>query len=289
MTPDSELLRQFVDERAGDALATLIQRHVDLVFSAALRQVGGDAHFAQDVVQQVFIDLVRKAPALKDRATLEGWLYTSTHYAAANLVRAERRRRHYEKEAATMTESISITQPAGWEELRPLLDHAMHELNEGDREAVLQRYFARKSLAEIGARLGLSENAAATRVERALDKLHALLGQHGITSTATALGVALANQAVISAPAGLTASVTGAVLAGANVTGGSTALGLLNFMTASKMTVGVASLLAILGIGVAFYEARETRRTTDALAFAIRERDDARAQAALLAMFLSGA
>ena len=76
MTPDPELLATFARTNSEDAFAELVRRHVSLVYSAALRQVGGDAHLAQDVAQTVFTDLARKAAALARRESLTGWLYT---------------------------------------------------------------------------------------------------------------------------------------------------------------------------------------------------------------------
>ena len=98
MTSDAELLARFARSRSEDAFAELVRRHVNLVYSAALRQVGADGHVAQDVAQTVFSDLARKAPALARRATLTGWLYTSARFAAAKIVRSERRRRDREEQ-----------------------------------------------------------------------------------------------------------------------------------------------------------------------------------------------
>ena len=92
MTPDRELLRQYAETRGEEAFAELVRRHLDLVYSAALRQVNGDAHLAQDVAQTVFTDLARKAEALSRRSVVTGWLYTSAHFAAAKAVRTEQRR-----------------------------------------------------------------------------------------------------------------------------------------------------------------------------------------------------
>ena len=159
MTTDSELLRQFARTNSQDAYAELVKRHVNLVYSAALRQVNGDAHLAKDVAQTVFADLARKASSLSRRETLTGWLYTSAHFAAAKIVRGASRRR--DREEKFMRESISETAPeADWEKLRPTLDDAMHELKESDRDAILLRYFENRQFVEVGAKLGLNENAA---------------------------------------------------------------------------------------------------------------------------------
>ena len=96
---------------------------------------------------------------------------------------------------------------ADWERLRPVIDETLGELNARDREAVLLRFFASLPLAAVGEKLNLTENAARMRVERALGKLHALLAKRGVTSTAAAVGLMLANEASVAAPAGLAASV----------------------------------------------------------------------------------
>src|SRR5271154_5614426 len=109
MTPDSELLRQFATTNSEDAFAELVKRHVNLVYSAALRQVNGDEHSAKDVAQTVFADLARKASSLSRREILTGWLYTSAHFAAAKIVRGENRRR--DREEKFMREPTSETAP----------------------------------------------------------------------------------------------------------------------------------------------------------------------------------
>src|SRR5262245_51110040 len=167
----NELLRRYVEGQSEEAFAELVRRHIDLVYSAALRQVGGDAAAAQDVTQAVFTDLARKASYLTRHASLTGWLYTSTRFQASKARRSEQRRRVREQEAHTMSQILQTTDSdPGWNELKPVLDEVMHELKNDDREAVLMRYFEERPLAEIGARFGLSDNAARMRVERSLDK-----------------------------------------------------------------------------------------------------------------------
>src|SRR5580765_482104 len=130
MTPDGELLRRYAQSRSEESFGELVQRHLDLVYSAALRQVNGDTHLAQDVAQSVFADLARKAASLADRSALTGWLYTSTHFAAAKAVRTERRRQAREQEAHIMKELLYEPGPdLDWQQLRPVLDAAMHELD----------------------------------------------------------------------------------------------------------------------------------------------------------------
>lgn len=258
MTEDTVLLRRYAEDRDEAAFAELVARHLDLVHSAALRQVNGDAHLAADVTQSVFADLARKAAALTAHRVLAGWLFTSTRFAAAKAVRGEQRRRAREEEARHMQELTRDSEPPlDWERVRPVLDQIVGELRESDREAILLRFFEGRDFEAIGARLALSANTARMRVERALDKLNAALARRGVTSTAAALGGALANQAVATVPTGIAASVTGAALtAGATSAGGGA---LLAFLTMSKIKVGIASAIAVAVLVTGGLEVRANR------------------------------
>ena len=237
MTPDSELLAAFARTHSEAAFAELVRRHVSLVYSAAIRQVHGDAHHAQDVAQQVFSDLARKAGSLLRRENLTGWLYTSAHFAAAKIVRTEARRRNREEEF--MGGPINEISPeANWEAIRPALDAAMHELKESDREAILLRYFENRPFVEVGAKLGLNENAARMRVERALEKLRAILAKRGLT-TATALASIISANAVQLAPAGLASTLVAASIA----TVGTGTFTLLEMMTTTQLKLGLGALV----------------------------------------------
>jgi RNA polymerase sigma factor (sigma-70 family) len=237
MTPDSQLLDTFARTRSEGDFAELVRRHVNLVYSAAVRQVNGDAHLAEDVAQTVFIDLARKAKTLAGRESVTGWLYTSAHFAAAKVVRGEARRR--QREERFMSEPIQENAPAAeWDTLRPLLDEAMHDLKEPDREAVLLRYFENRPFAEVGARLGLNENAARMRVERALEKLRAVLAKRGVTATA-GLAAALSANAVQMAPARLATALT----AGSVATAGTSTMVLLKIMTATQIKLGLGAMV----------------------------------------------
>ena len=237
MTPDSELLAEFARIRSEAAFAELVKRHVNLVYSAALRQTNGDAHLAQDVAQSVFTDLARKAASLASRESLTGWLYTSAHFAAAKIVRGENRRR--DREEKFMREPAHESAPApDWEKIRPALDDAMHELKETDREAILLRYFENRPFVEVGAKLGLNENAARMRVDRALEKLRAAFAKRGV-ATSSALAAAIAANAVQMAPAGLTTTLSTA----SAVAAGTGAFTLLKIMTATQIKIGVSAIV----------------------------------------------
>lgn len=248
MTDDAELLRCYVQDRSDSAFTELVTRQVNFVYACALRRVGGDAHLAKDVTQQVFVALARSAAELVERPVLTGWLYTTTRHVAAQVVRTERRRQSREQEVQTMNElTATPTHDAEWRQLRPVIDSALDDLRDDDREAVLLRFFENKSFAEVGARLQLTENTARMRVERALGRLHTGLVQRGVTSTTTALGLALTAHAAVTAPAGLAASAAGAAL------GGATAGSLIG---AGKLAI--AAVLAISAVG-AFLVVQQAR------------------------------
>lgn len=254
MNDDAELLSRYADHGADEAFAELVRRHVNLVYSAALRQLNGDAHLAADATQLVFTDLARKAATLARHRVLAGWLFTSTRFVTAKLIRGERRRQAREQEAHLM-QAISGDEGAAaldWNRIRPVLDEVLGELSADDREAVLLRFFEARDYRAIGSRLAISENTARMRVERALDKLRGRLARRGLTSTSAALALALTGQAVVAAPAGLAATVAGAALASGTVTaGGVAATGALasaiHFMSLSKLQVGLSGAFAVAG------------------------------------------
>jgi RNA polymerase sigma factor (sigma-70 family) len=246
MTEDDQLLRRYAEFRSEEAFAELVRRRIGLVYSVAFRRTR-DAHRAEDVAQAVFTDLARKAASLSHRTVLVGWLYRSAHFAATDVVRAELSRTRREMDAHIMQEVLRQDDPdPAWEKLRPVLDQVLSELNEHDRDAILLRFFDGRPFADIGARLHLSENAARMRVERALDKLHALLSRRGITSTTAALGTILAQQATAATPAGLAATVTGAAMASV---GAASTIGVLQLITTTKMasvTAGFALMILVV-------------------------------------------
>ena len=136
------------------------------------------------------------------------------------------------------------TPEPGWDELQPVLDTVMHELDERDRTAVLLRYFEKRPLADVGAKLGLTEDAARMRLGRALDKLRQLLARRGITSTTAGLAGLLAQQTVTSAPAGLAMNIAGTALASASAT--TTGLTLSAIMaTKLKIALATAAVIAL--------------------------------------------
>ena len=252
MTEDAELLSRYAAEQSETAFAELTRRHVDLVHSTALRLMNGDMHAAQDVTQQVFTEVARQAKRLARHPALVGWLYTTTRLMALRMNRTEQRRQAREQEANMMNQLLhDDTLPVDWNRFRPVIEDAMHELDDRDRHAVLLRYFQNKTLNEVGAELNLTENAARMRVDRALDKLRGKLARHGITTTAAALAAVVAANAVQAAPAGLAATISAAAFAGSAVQASTLIVATKTIaMTTLQKTIVAAALAAAVGTGI---------------------------------------
>src|SRR5439155_18741439 len=157
MTSDLELLRDYARNKCEESFAALVNRHLNLVYSAALRQVRSP-QLAEEVAQSVFADLARQVQLLAPDTILSAWLYQVTRRTAIDAVRREVRRRRREQIAFEMnTRNAAATD---WPRIEPLLDEAMHALDDGERAAVLLRYFENKSLREVGQALGTNEDAA---------------------------------------------------------------------------------------------------------------------------------
>ena len=250
MNDDMELVREYAARQSEPAFEMLVSRHINLVYSAALRQVR-DPHLAEEISQAVFVILARKAGSLGSKTILSGWLYRTARFAAADALKIQRRRQRREQEACMQSTFDDHPMDAAWQELSPLLDEAMAQLRDQDRDALVLRYFENKSLREVGDALGLQERAAQKRVARGLEKLHAFFARRGIASTTAIIAGAVSANSIQAAPVALTKSITVvAVAKGATVSGSTLTLikGALKIMAWTKaktaIVVGVSVLLA---------------------------------------------
>jgi RNA polymerase sigma factor (sigma-70 family) len=254
--PDARLLEQFARNGSEEAFTALVQRHIALVHSVALRHTANAQH-AQDITQAVFVILARKAGTLGRRIVLPGWLYHTARLTAANLQRAETSRVRREQEAFMQSQLEESVNDALWRELSPQLDEAMAGLCTSERDALVLRYFQNKSMAEVGKFLGLAENTAQKRVSRALEKLRKFFTKRGVSSTTAILAGAISTHSVQAVPATLAKSVTAVALAkGATASASTLTLikGALKIMAWAKAKTAAsgAGVLLVLGASTAF-------------------------------------
>lgn len=245
---DADLLRRYVADRSESAFAALVHRHVDLVYSVALRHVRSP-QLAEDVAQSVFVDLARQAPRIKRGTPLVAWLHVVARRAAIDAVRADSRRRARETAAAALAPASPETMNStpGWPALEPLLDEAVGSLKQADRTAVLLRFFENKSLREVGDALGTSDDAAQKRVTRALDQLRHFLHRRGVVVTSAGLATGLSAHAIQSAPAALAPSLSSVAFAQTSVALTLSHSAQVLAMTATQKFLVVTLLTAALG------------------------------------------
>src|SRR5262249_22160088 len=163
-----------------------------------------------EVAQSVFIDLAAKAGSVAERlpddASLAGWLHRGTRFAALNQQRAAHRRVANETHAMHHLADANDPGP-DWTNIQSVLDEAIDQLADDDREALLLRFFKNYDFRAVGRALGVSDDTAQKRVSRALERLRVFLVQRGVTVSAGALAVVLADHAVEAAPAGFAVSL----------------------------------------------------------------------------------
>jgi len=204
---DMELLDAYANRRSEEAFRDLVARHVDFIYSAALRQLR-DPHLAQEATQTAFIALAGKAGRLPRRTIVAGWLYRAVHFAGLNLQRGEARRKHWEEEAAIMHHPAGEPESGHDEDALGQVDAALAELNAADRDALILRFLRQLSLRDVANELGTSEEAAKKRVSRAVEKLRGLLGRRGVAIPAATLATGLAQLPSTAAPSSLPATLS---------------------------------------------------------------------------------
>ncbi|MDQ6631819.1 MAG: sigma-70 family RNA polymerase sigma factor, partial [Verrucomicrobiota bacterium] len=254
--PDMDLLRKFAQENSEEAFATLVSRHVNMVYSAALRKTE-NPHAAEEISQAVFIILAKKAGDLRRGTILSGWLYQTARLTAGNFLRNEIRRAHREQEAY-MQSLDHETAAETWQQIAPHLDDALGQLGEKDRNAIALRFFEGKSFQEVGSAFGASENAAKKRVAYALEKLRNYFSKHGIVSTTAIIAGVVSTNSVQAAPVGLAINIStaAAAIAGTTLATAVTTSTIKTIaMTTLQKTLITVTLVAAVGAGI--YEAHK--------------------------------
>ncbi len=206
---DAKLLRAYRD---GDeqAFEKLVDRYLGLVHGVARRRLG-DVTLAEEVAQNVFVTLAKKAQAgMECRGRLANWLHTAAVKHASTALRSERRRL---KRLQQVEVAESPMKTSDHHDMLAELDRALSKLSDGDRDAIWMRFLEERSYGEMAATLGKSEDAAQKQTSRALEKLSAIMRRRlGTTVTTVSLAGCLSVEFMRAAPSGLNVRIMRAVI-----------------------------------------------------------------------------
>jgi RNA polymerase sigma-70 factor (ECF subfamily) len=204
---DRDLLSAFVfvSQSSADAFGEIVRRNIDLVYSAARRQLG-DSNLADDVTQAVILLLARKAKTIK--GPLAGWLVSATYYACRDAKKMAARREYHEGQAALLRqESVSEADEPQWEAYAPILDEALARMKSSDRDAIALRYLKGMNLAEVAAMLGINEKAAEKRVSRAIERLRQMMSGQVMMPAVAVIALEMLGRGSQAAPTKLAATI----------------------------------------------------------------------------------
>ena len=259
--PDWELLREYAKTRSDAAFAELVRRYIDFVYSTALRRTHRDTHLAEDITQAVFVILARKAGTIRAGVVLSGWLHRAARYVAANALRREYR---HNRRRQSLCDSMPRQEPVAmpdqthatddWEAVAPLLDTALDRLRQRDRDAVLLRFMQGMSHREIGQAIGITEEAARKRIERAVSRLRDFFVAKGVSVPAAALTAVLAANTTDAAPPALSSAAVSASSGGAPLADGALRLmvlakaKLVAFATAAALLVSTSVVVVVIQV-----------------------------------------
>jgi RNA polymerase sigma factor (sigma-70 family) len=252
---DWQLLHHYATQRSEESFRALVERYSGVVYHTALRQTR-DPVTAQEVAQNVFIDLARKAGKIPRRANLCGWLFCATRFAALREARlnSDRLRRQNEIIAMQPTTTADNEPDSVWDRLAPHLNDALDKLSDRDRDLILTRFFASKSHKDLADSFGLSEAAARKRLSRAMEKLRAIFEKQGLVITSLALSAAFAARGAQAAPSNLASTwasmATAKASAGAATSAVNAAHGWLSFITAPAPLIAVSGIVLLAGLAI---------------------------------------
>jgi RNA polymerase sigma-70 factor (ECF subfamily) len=165
--------------RDRDACRELIERHHHRVYGY-LRRLGAEPALAEDLTQECYTRAWQRIDSLREAASLRSWLLT----IARNELLQHARGRAPEPLALDAAADLPVLRPSPEDEASAAqrdgrLHQAVHRLEPDLREAIVLHYFQDLSFREVGAVLGLPAGTAKSRVNRALERLRALLREKG--------------------------------------------------------------------------------------------------------------
>jgi RNA polymerase sigma factor (sigma-70 family) len=279
MPDDRQLLKQYVETHSEEAFSRIVASHVDMVYSACLRQTR-DPHMAEDATQAVFTILSQKAAELQESVVLAGWLIKTARFASLSALRLEQTIKERERKAGDIMQSQSDNADSAriWTDVEPHIDEALGGIDTKYRDAVICKYFNNVTNAQAAAAFDITEDAFEKRLSRGLEKVKQFLMRKGLVMSAAALASALVAKTTYAAPAALTASITAVAVKSSAVTAGAAGLHIVQavlkgmFMAKVKtaVTAAVVAVAATVAVGTAAHYVIEPTKPTEALAVVSR-------------------
>lgn len=190
MTDDQTLLRRFAENQDERAFTELVSRHLGMVRGICHRRTG-DAQLAEELTQNVFSTLARKAGRIGQDVLISGWLHRASCFESLHALRSEASRKRTMKKFEEFQPIAGAAATEVPPDLVPVLDEAIDAMASGDRNILLLRFASGLTLRQIGEKIGKSESASQRHLQRALEKLRGLLRKRGVAVGAVTLATFL--------------------------------------------------------------------------------------------------
>lgn len=252
---DASLLAAWCAEGSDEAFEALARRYGGLLYHAAKRRTGRD-DLAAEAAQNSLLILARKAPRLGHLPDLAGWLHRTACYEASKLLRREQRHHARMKHLPPPEDGDT-----SWKDAAPLLDQAIDELPEKDRQVIFLRYFEGLSFEHMARQFGGESAAWRQRGSRAVERLRRSLTKRGVAVSSAALSSGLGVSLGQSAPAAFLTNLSHPATAAAALSWKTLTLHSIHLMKLKPAAVIAATLLlSLIPLGMQASALSETRR-----------------------------
>ena len=256
VTPDAQLLENFVNRREEAALEALVRRHGPMVWNVC-RRVLRNHQDAEDAFQATFLVFVHKAASIVPREMVGNWLYGVAHQTALKANATATKRRTREKQVTAMPEP-TMTEQEHWTDLQPILDQEVSRLPDKYRVVIVLCDLEGKTRSQAAQQLGWPEGTVAGRLARARTTLAKRLTQQGIVLSGGSLAAVLSQQTASACvpPGVVTTTIKTATLVASGHTAATAAIpakvaalteGVVKAMLMTKLKTG-AFVLLVLGM-----------------------------------------
>lgn len=243
MLSDLQHLQRYATTGDAHAFRELVQAHGAMVHATALR-VTRDAAAAQDVAQETFLELARKAGGITQ--SVAAWLHRVAWNRACDAVRRETTRNRIEE---AMAESWNTDREATWPEIEPHLDEALNELPQELRDVLVLYFLEGQTQAELARHLGKNQSNVSRRIERGVSAMREALKSRGVICGGGLATLVSARSAQAMPPA-LAASLGKLSLSGAGLPAAAT-VSSFSILTTTLITMtSTAKILLVVSAAV---------------------------------------